>query len=72
MYVDQTLAETAQQLSSYILKIGGGSHQAISLHGKLLQKRQKQSFPFEKYLGVLPFDILVFEFLDLRSQLLRS
>ena len=56
--VDCTMAETAQLLSSYILRdyilgIFGRSHQAIPLQGKTVRKKTKTKLSLKKYLGVL-------------------
>ena len=54
------MAETAQHLSSYILRIFGRSHQAISLEGKTVRKNTKTKLSLKKYLRVLVFKVLVF------------
>ena len=61
--VDWTLAETALQLSNYIVRIFGRSHQAVSLQEKPVTEKTKTKLSLEKYLGVLVFEVFVFEIL---------
>ena len=61
------MAETAQHLSSYMLRISGCTHQAISLQGKTVGKKTKTKLSLKRYLSVIVFEVLAFEVLGFNT-----